>query len=54
MTKPDISGVSIVPNPVVSNGTYKISVTVQEKEIEYIKVIEYAGEIYCNQQIGVI
>ena len=54
MNKPDISAVTISANPVNTKASFKIQVTVTDKEIVFSTVTEYAGEKYTGQEIGVI
>ena len=54
MNRPEIQNVTISPNPANTKASLKIAVQVIDKEIVFQKVVEYAGEIYAGQQIGVI
>ena len=54
MNKPDISAVTITSNPVNAKASFKIQVEVTDKEIVFSKVIEYTGEKFAGQEIGVI
>ena len=54
MNRPEIQSVSISPNPANAKASIKIAVQVTDKVITFVKVTEYAKEIYSGQQIGVI
>ena len=54
MNRPEIQSVVITPNPVNAKTSVKIAVQVADKAITFVKVTEYAREIYSGQQIGVI
>ncbi len=54
MNRPEIQSIMLTPNPVNAKGTVKIAVQVIDKEIVFKKPVEYTGEIYAGQQIGVI
>ena len=54
MNRPEISSVTISPNPANAKTSIKVSVTVTDKVITFEKVVEYAKEIYAGQQIGVL
>jgi len=54
MNRPEIQSITMTPNPVNAKGTVKIVVQVVDKQIVFKTPVEYTGEIYAGQQIGVI
>lgn len=54
MSKIEIEHIQLAANPVNTKTAIKISMDVTDKEITYTNDIKYAGELYGNQQIGVI
>lgn len=52
--RPEISSITITPNPASAKSSIKVSVQVTDKVITFQKSVEYAKEIYSGQQIGVI
>lgn len=56
-SRPEIQSVTITPaypNKINAKASVKIAVSVTDKTITFVKVTEYAKEIYAGQQIGVL
>lgn len=53
-TFPVIESVSVSPTTTSSHGVVKVKVKAIDKIVTFYETVDYAGELYCGERIGVI
>lgn len=52
--RPKMASIAMTPNPVNCSSKISISIEVKEEIITFEKRVIYTGEIYANEEVGII
>lgn len=52
--RPKMASITMTPNPVNCSSNISISIEVKEEIITFEKRVIYTGEIYANEEVGII